>query len=313
MKILILRKIHPEFIKQSLALGHEVNYQAELPKSKVSKIIHEYDILIVGRLDLTIDEALLKKAKNLKIIGRPGSGLDMIDLSYCKIRDIQVINSPEANSNAVGEHAMAMLLMLLNKLRSADLEVKNLIWEREKNRGFELKGQKVGIIGFGHTGKQFAKKLSGFEVEVLAYDKYKTNYCSDLSHVKEVKLEEVWKEADIISFHLQHNEETHHYLNADFIEACQKDFILINTSRGKIVDTKALYRGLIDGKIKGACLDVLENEKPLTYNSLELELYKNLFKLKQVIVSPHVAGWSQRSKIAMSMVLFDKIMKALDY
>ena len=311
-KILITYKVYPDLVESLRNEGFLVDYKPGISIKEASTIIGAYHGLIVGGASFIVDEKLLDQASALEFIGRPGSGLDTIDLNACKKRSIKVINSPEGNRNAVAEHALGMLLSLLNNLRWADEEVRNKIWEREKNRGFELAGKTVGIIGFGNTGTQFAKKLSGLGVEILAYDKYKKSYAEDIGYVNESSLEEIWSRADIISFHLQHNTETHYYLDTDFINKCQNKIIVINTSRGPIVDTKALLQGLENGQVSGACLDVLENENPKTFSLEELEIHDKLFDLKQTIYSPHVAGWSDKSKVGMSMVLFDKIMKMKD-
>lgn len=308
-KILITYKVYPDLVESLRKERFHVDYNPGISIEEATSIINTYTGIIVGGADFIVDEQFLAHAKQLKFIGRPGSGLDTIDLHACEKMGIKVINSPEGNRNAVAEHALAMLLGLLNKLRWADEEVRNRIWEREKNRGFELTGKTVGIIGFGNTGSQFAKKLSGMDVKILAYDKYKQAYADEISYVEESSLHEICAEADIISFHLQHNDETHYYLDSDFIKQCKKPFIVINTSRGPIVDTKALLKGLENGQLSGACLDVLENENPETFNAEELEIHRKLFNLKQTIYSPHVAGWSDKSKIGMSMVLFDKIME----
>ena len=311
-KILITYKVYPKLIDSLRDKGFQVDYHPGISVEDASNIIGSYSGLIVGGASFIVDAKFLDHTKELKFIGRPGSGLDTIDLEACKIKNIKVVNSPEGNRNAVAEHALGMLLCLLNNLKWADTEVRNKIWEREKNRGFELMGQTVGVIGFGNTGSQFAKKLSAMDVRILAYDKYKTGYADGIDYVKESSLEEIWSEADIISFHVQHNEETHYYLNTDFIEQCKKEIIVINTSRGPIVDTKALLKGLESGQVSGACLDVLENENPKTFSLKELEIHDKLFDLKQTVFSPHVAGWSDKSKIDMSMVLFDKIVKMFD-
>lgn len=206
---------------------------------------------------------------------------------------------------------MAMLLAWMNNLVRSNNEVKQKIWRREANRGVEIEGKTVGIIGFGNTGSRFAKKLQGFDVQVLAYDKYKKDYARPLDYVKETELAEICQNADILSFHLPLNQETKHYLNTDLIEQFQKPFLIINTSRGPIVDTAALLKGLHSGKIIGACLDVLENEEPLNFNELEREMYGQLFEMDSVLLSPHVAGWSAKSKIQMESFLLANIAKAL--
>ncbi len=307
--ILITYKVFPKLIESLIKEGFHVDYKPGISVAEATTLIKSYQGLIVGGASFKVDEHFLDHATSLEFIGRPGSGLDTIDLKACEKRSIKVINSPEGNRNAVAEHALAMLLGLLNKLRWADEEVRNKIWERERNRGFELSGKTVGIIGFGNTGAQFAKKLSGLDVQILAYDKYKNSFTEEMAFVKESSLQDIWLEADIISFHVQYNAETHYYLDTDFIKQCKKKIIVINTSRGPIVDTKALLLGLESGQVSGACLDVLENENPKTFTLEELEIHDKLFNLKQTIYSPHVAGWSDKSKVGMSMVLFDKIME----
>ncbi|MGB1217081.1 MAG: NAD(P)-dependent oxidoreductase, partial [Saprospiraceae bacterium] len=184
-------------------------------------------------------------------------------------------------------------------------------WNREKNRGFELQGKTIGIIGFGHTGAAFASKLSGMGMKILVYDKYKSHYTFGHPFVKETTLEEIQNQADIISFHLPLTEEIHHYLNADFIIKCKKGFVLINTSRGKVVDTKALIQGLENGQIGGACLDVFENEKPNTFSQEEHEMYNQLYQFPNTILTPHVAGWTVESKARLSEVILGKLRKVL--
>jgi len=311
-KILITYKVYPKLVDSLRNEGFHVDYHPGISVEEATTIIGSYNGLIVGGASFIVGQEFLNHANTLEFIGRPGSGLDTIDLQACKNKNIKVINSPEGNRNAVAEHALGMLFCLLNNLRWADEEVRNKLWEREKNRGFELMGKTVGIIGFGNTGSQFAKKLSALGVQILAYDKYKQGYADEIDYVKECSLEEIWLKADIISFHLQHNKETHYYLNTDFIQRCKKDIIVINTSRGPIVETKALLKGLESGQVSGACLDVLENENPKTFNLKELEIHDKLFDLKQTVYSPHVAGWSDKSKIGMSMVLFDKIVELLN-
>ena len=292
-------------------LGFEVVNMPDIDQAFVEANIQDYEGIIV-RSKITLFASTLKKATKLKFIGRPGSGLDLIDLDYCKSNGIEVCRSATSNSNAVAEHAMGMLLAWTNNLVRSNNEVKKKIWRREANRGIEIKGKTIGIVGFGNTGSRFAKKLKGFDVLVLAYDKYKTNYAKDLIHVVETDLEEICQKADIISFHLPLNKETKHYLNAELIERFSKPFLVINTSRGPIVDTQALLKSLHSNKIIGSCLDVLENEEPLTFNGLEKNMYEQLFEMDSVLLSPHVAGWSRKSKIQMESFLLDEIAKRLN-
>lgn len=292
-------------------LGFEVVNMPDVDQAYVEANIQEYEGIIV-RSKITLFETTLKKASKLKFIGRPGSGLDLIDIEYCESNGILVCRSATSNSNAVAEHAMAMLLAWMNNIVRSNNEVKQKIWRREANRGEEIVGKTIGIVGFGNTGSRFAKKLQGFDVQVLAYDKYKKEYARHLDYVKETDLKEICQKADILSFHLPLNQETKYYLNTGLIEQFQRPFLVINTSRGGIINTANLLEGLRDGKIAGACLDVLENEEPLTFNDLEGNMYAQLFEMDTVLLSPHVAGWSAKSKIQMESFLLSNIADALE-
>ncbi len=292
-------------------LGFEVVNMPDVDQAYVEANIQEYEGIIV-RSKITLFETTLKKASKLKFIGRPGSGLDLIDIEYCESNGILVCRSATSNSNAVAEHAMAMLLAWMNNIVRSNNEVKQKIWRREANRGEEIVGKTIGIVGFGNTGSRFAKKLQGFDVQVLAYDKYKKEYARHLDYVKETDLKEICQKADILSFHLPLNQETKYYLNTGLIEQFQRPFLVINTSRGGIINTANLLEGLRDGKIAGACLDVLENEEPLTFNDLEANMYAQLFEMDTVLLSPHVAGWSAKSKIQMESFLLSNIADALE-
>ncbi|MFK7756403.1 MAG: NAD(P)-dependent oxidoreductase [Flavobacteriales bacterium] len=265
-------------------------------------------IVIRSRFKLLKEE--LSQLPNLKFIARSGAGLENIDLDYCSQHGIKVYNSPEGNMTAVAEHAIGMILTLFNHLKRGDSEVKKAIWNRELNRGLELEGKTVGIIGYGNMGSAFAKRLSGFGCTVLAYDKYKSNFSSNL--VKEVSLLELQNEADIVSLHIPISEETQYFVNTEFIGTFKKSFYLINTARGNHVSIKDLLPGLESGKVLGACLDVLEYEKfnfeTISPKSLP-EDWKKLVSHRNVILSPHVAGWTQESYIKLSTFLAEKILK----
>jgi len=234
--------------------------------------------------------------------------LDIIDLEYAKQKNIKVVNTPEGNRNAVAEHALGLLLSLFNNICISNLEVKKMQWNREKNRGFELDGKTIGIIGFGNTGSQFAKKLSGFDIKILAFDKYKQRFAENIRYVREVGLDSIFKECDIISFHVPLTKETERLFNKNFIEKVKKNFYLINTSRGKVVNTEDLIEGLESGKVKGAVLDVLENEKLNSYSPAEMKMYKKLFSMANVIVTPHIAGWTKESKIKIAQLSLKNIL-----
>lgn len=263
---------------------------------------------IVIRARFILNEDFLQDCAQLKFIARSGSGLENIDLNYCKKKDISVFNSPEGNRNAVAEHGLGMLLSLFNKIPKADKEVRQGIWDREGNRGIELDGKTVGIIGFGNNGSEFAKKLRGFDCKVLAYDKYRNNFSSE--NVIESNLEEICEKADIVSFHIPQNSETLYFFNIDFVHKMSKPFYLINLSRGKIVETSALANGIKSRKILGACLDVLEYESFSFSNSFDNNISEDLkyiLQSEKVIFSPHVAGWTDESYYKLSSVLADKI------
>jgi D-3-phosphoglycerate dehydrogenase len=276
--------------------------------SEILEKIDQYFGLVI-RSRIPIDKELLEKAKNLRFVARSGSGLENIDLKTAEDRGIKVFSSPEGNKDAVGEHAVGMLLMLFNKLNTADAQVRKGIWLREENRGLELGARTVGIIGFGNTGSAFAQKLSGFGCSILAYDKYKENYAPD--YVTETSLEDLKQKADIVSIHLPLSEETNYYIDRAFIDSVSSPFYLVNTARGKQVNTEHLVEGLEKGKILGACLDVLEYEKKslqgLENDSLP-EAYSKLLQFPNVVLSPHVAGWTVESYKKLSSVLAEKIM-----
>jgi D-3-phosphoglycerate dehydrogenase len=272
-------------------------------KTKLS----DYHGLVI-RSRIPVDKAFLESGTNLKFIARSGAGLENIDLAAAKENGITVYNSPEGNMDAVGEHAIGMLLSLFNYLNKADREVRAGIWDREGNRGLELAGRTVGIIGFGHMGSAFAKKLSGFDCRIMAYDKYKTDYAP--TYVEEVSLETVKAESDVISIHLPLSQETDHYIDRAFIRSCQKPFFLLNTARGRHVVIADLLAGLNDGHVLGAGLDVLEFEKKsfdLTYHEMP-ESFRQLAENERVILSPHVAGWTRESYVKLSKFLADKII-----
>jgi D-3-phosphoglycerate dehydrogenase len=235
--------------------------------------------------------------------------MENIDLDFCSKNSIQVFNAPEGNRDAVGEHAIAMLLMLFNKLSQGNTQVRSGVWDREGNRGVELGGKTVGVIGYGNNGQAFAKKLSGFDVNVLTYDKYRGDY-SD-TYAKESSLVEIFEKSDVISFHIPQNEETMFMADDAFFRKFSKDIYVINLARGKIVKTAALVEGLKSGKIKGACLDVLEYEKASFEDMFDGQLpndFQYLLDSDQVILSPHVGGWTEESYYKLSKVLGDKIL-----
>jgi D-3-phosphoglycerate dehydrogenase len=307
MKILHLDTNHPLLIEQFNALGFENIEEYTASKSEVEKTIHMYDGLII-RSRFTIDKSFLDKAQNLKFIGRLGSGLENIDVDYARDKEIFLAAAPEGNRNAVGEHSLGLLLALFNKLTKANNEVKTGKWDREGNRGTELDGKTVGIIGYGNTGKAFAKKLRGFDIEVICYDII--GGVSD-ENARQVGIMELEQKSDIISLHVPQTPETLGMINTEFINAFQKPFWLLNTARGQCVVTEDLVTALKSGKILGAGLDVLEYEKAsfedmFSQESLP-EAFQFLVDAENVILSPHVAGWTIESKEKLAQTIVDKI------
>jgi D-3-phosphoglycerate dehydrogenase len=253
-----------------------------------------------------LDREHLTLAKKLKFIARPGSGLENIDLKYCEENNIEVFRSPEGNRDALAEHTLGMLLSLINHLNIAHNEVRSNIWEREKNRGTELKGKVMAIIGYGYMGKAFAQRLNGFEMEVIAYDKYISGFGT--GHVKEVNLEEIFQRADFVSLHTPLSAETIGIMNSSFFEKFKKPFIVINTSRGKSLIVEDLIDSLNSKKIIGACLDVLEFESSnFSLNKDKNQSFEKLKEFNNVVLSPHIAGWSYESKEKMAQLILEKI------
>ena len=307
MKVLHLDSNHSLLINQLKDLGFTNHEDYTSSKAEIEDKIHLYDGFII-RSRFSIDKNFLDKATNLKFIGRVGAGLENIDCEYAESKGITLIAAPEGNRNAVGEHSLGMLLSLFNKLNKADKEVRNGKWLREENRGIELDGRTVGLIGYGNMGKSFAKKLRGFDVEVLCYD-IKPNVGD--ANCKQVSLSELQEKADVLSLHTPQTELTQNMINADLINGFKKYFWLINTARGKSVVTKDLVSALKSGKILGAGLDVLEYEKASFENLFSddkmPEAFKYLIDSENVLLSPHVAGWTIESKERLAQTIVNKI------
>ena len=307
MKILFIDIIHPLLKEKLEKLNYNCDTAYKKSKSEIEEIISNYQGIII-RSRFKIDKQFIDKATNLKFIARAGSGMENINTEYAQIKNIKCYNAAEGNRKAVAEHAIGMLLSLFNNLNKADLGVRNQIWEREANRGVELAGRTIGIIGFGNNGSAFAKALKGFDVSILAYDKYLNNY----THQSD--MENIYKKADIVSLHIPLTEETTYLVDDNFINSFEKDFYLINTARGKCVNTISLVKGLNNGKIKGACLDVFECEKTsfenLSKDGLTTEI-QYLIDSEKTILSPHIAGWTQESNIKIAKILLGKITSSL--
>ncbi|MBN1113562.1 MAG: hypothetical protein JXA53_11685 [Bacteroidales bacterium] len=274
---------------------------------ELEEVIGNYNGAII-RSRFTFDKDLLDKSTNLEFIGRVGAGMESIDIEYAESKNIKCYNSPEGNRDAVGEHALGMLLLLMNKLTEANSQVAKGLWNREQNRGLEIKGRTVGIIGYGNMGGSFARKISGFGANVIAYDKYKKDY-SD-KYATEVSLETLLAESDIISLHVPLTDETKFMVNNDFFSKLSKPIFLINTARGPVVKTKDLVEALKLGKVLGAGLDVIEYEETSfeKVNLMDRADFRNLAKLNNVTLSPHIGGWTVESKIKLAEVLADKII-----
>ena len=303
MKILFINTVHP-FLKQELEKqNHICDTAYDKSKAEIQEIINNYQGIII-RSRFKIDKEFIDKASNLNFIARAGSGLENIDVDYAESKNINCYNAAEGNRQAVAQHALGMLLSLFNNLNKADQEVRNGIWEREGNRGIEISGKTIGIIGYGNNGSAFADVLKGFGVTVLAYDKYLNNYSYQSS------MEAIHKEADIVSLHVPLTNETTYLVDNEFINRFAKDFHLINTARGKCVNTKHLVSALEKGKVKGACLDVLEYEKTSFENLRKeglTEEMQYLIDSNKTILSPHVAGWTAESNVKIAEVLLRKI------
>ncbi len=306
-KILFVDETH-EVLKKSF---EKLRFQCDLKPNilKTDDPLADYLGIIVRSKKIT--KEVLLRAENLKFIGRVGAGMENIDLKFAEQRGVKCFNAPEGSRDAVGEHTVSLLLALMNKIVSADAEVRKGIWNRNGNWGTEIKGKTIGIIGYGNMGSSFAEKISGFGAKVIAYDKYKFNYSNRF--VQETTLEGVFDNADILSLHVPITEETHFMVNDAFLKKFKKPIVLLNTARGEVLKTTDLVKHLKTGKVLGAGLDVLEYEKH-AFEKLESlpEDFQFLANSKNVVFSPHVAGWTNESYRKLAEVLFEKIKKTLD-
>ena len=307
MKVLFIDTTH-EILPQKLEeMGFQCDYFADYKYQDYLNCIADYDGVVI-RSKIKMDKPILEQAKKLKFIGRVGAGMENIDVEFAQSLGVACLNSPEGNRDAVAEHALGMILALRNHLVRVNQEVRNGIWIREENRGFELKGKTLAIIGYGNMGRAFAQRLQGFEMKVIAYDKYKTNFSDD--YAQEVELEEVFKQADIISYHVPLTAETRYMFNIEFVSQMTRPFYLINTARGPVVNTEDLMAAIETGQVLGAALDVLEFEgvsfEKLNEENLP-ESFQKLISSDQVLLSPHIAGWTVESNIKLSLFIVEKI------
>ncbi len=304
-KILIVNDLHPKLMNLLEKENFELDYSPEISKEEVYDIIPNYHGLIV-RSKLKIDKSLIDRAVNLEFIGRAGAGIDNIEPEVIEGSNVVIFNAPEGNRDAVGEHAIGLLLNLFNRLTFAHQEVTNFIWQREANRGLELKGKTVGIIGFGNTGQALAKKLSAFDCTVLAYDKYHSDIQSE--YAENVDITELYNRVDVLSLHVPLTQETEFFVDCDMLERFKKPIFILNTSRGKVLNLEDLLIQISAGRVLGAGLDVLENEKLSSFSESEERVFRKLIETGKVIFTPHVAGWTFESYEKISEVLANKII-----
>ncbi len=307
-RVLIIDEMHESIVPMLEEIGFEANYEPSITRNEILDSIGGFSGLIV-RSKTSVNQELIDVAQKLKFVARAGAGIDKLDTKYLESKGIEILNAPEGNRDAVGEHAVGLLLNLMSHITVSNEEVKSGKWKREANRGVELKGKVVGIFGFGNTGSTFARKLSGFECEILAYDKYKSGFA--MEYVQEVSEEELRRKVEILSIHVPLTEETISYFSREELGKYPNLKVILNTARGELLSLDAVLDLLKEDILFGAGLDVLENEKLNNLSESERKIFEELSAQKNVILTPHVAGWTQESYERINQVLVDKI-KALD-
>jgi D-3-phosphoglycerate dehydrogenase / 2-oxoglutarate reductase len=307
--VLITDHVHDRLIIGLVEMGYVVEYHPDIGYQAAKALINTHTGLIINS-KVVCDEPILEAATQLKWVARLGSGMEVIDTVACDRRGIHYFNSPEGNRNAVAEHTLGMILNMMRHITTAHTQVIQQQWIRESNRGEELAGRTVGIIGYGHTGSTFARLLGSMDVQVLAHDKYKSGFGQ--GYVQEASMADICAQADIVSIHLPLTRETTHLIGADFFERLARPIYLINTSRGGVLDTWALIDGLDKGRVKAAALDVLENEKLHTLTGMQLDWWERISTDPRILLTPHIAGWTQESKLGIANTVLDKIKDFCD-
>ncbi len=305
MRALITDDVHPLLIDGLGDLGFQVDDRPDLATSEIIDFAQPHELIVINSRT-HIKQAEFARLPNLRVIARLGSGLEIIDLPEAARRDIKVISAPEGNCQAVAEHALGMLLALFNKINQADDSVRECKWEREKHRGIELQGRTIGLIGFGHTGQAFARVLHGFDVRILVHDLIDVDL-STFPKCKEASIAEIQAQASVVSLHVSYNDSIHHLVDQRWIDDFAQPFFLVNTSRGMVVKLADLIPALQEERVLGACLDVLENERPATFSADEKSLSSQLYQLSNVLLTPHVAGWTVESKQKIAQTILRKI------
>lgn len=309
MRILFIDSTHHSLCEELTKQHHQCDLFFDYSEEKVIEELHHYDGVVI-RSKMKFTKEIIDKATNLKFIARVGAGMENIDVYYAESKGIKCLHAPEGNANAVAEHALGMLLALFRNICKANKEVREGKWIREANRGYELDGKTVGIIGYGNMGKAFAKKLKGFDVKILAYDKYLESFGD--GQIKECKLEELFEQVDVLSLHVPLTSETHYMVNNEFIQKFKKNIYIINTARGSVINTSDLVYNIENGKILGACLDVLEYEN-ISFEKIESgslpPAFNYIINSPKTILSSHIAGWTHESNSKMAKILAEKISR----